>query len=221
MGSFLNSTMANGFLSGNWVNPASIMPAITSSFGDIGFLAVAGQGVGGGMNRAMFTGAICTVAMSTAVGPRRFGDRCTRVTRPGRIGGVGRYGPRDAGRDDVGAAQLGRSHARGECPVRGVAVGGLVYAAGGGGDVRDAQECRVCLECRWRAAAARGWGFAAPRYGFRPPSWRIHRRPDSGKELRRGVRPATVGETSQLAPNPTYPSIVSRTGTRTYTRATA
>ena len=43
VGGLLNSEMGNGFLSGNWVNPASIIPAMTSAFGDIGFLAVAGQ----------------------------------------------------------------------------------------------------------------------------------------------------------------------------------
>src|SRR6201999_1362124 len=53
-GSFISSGLSNGFLSGNWVNPASVMPAVTSSFGDIGFLAVAGQSVGG-MNPALFS----------------------------------------------------------------------------------------------------------------------------------------------------------------------
>src|SRR5271163_3589691 len=32
VGGLLNSAMGNGFLSGNWVNPASISPAVTSAF---------------------------------------------------------------------------------------------------------------------------------------------------------------------------------------------
>src|SRR5882757_963486 len=64
VGSFLVSGLSNGVLSGNWLNPASISPAVTSAFADIGFLAVAGQGVGG-FNPGMFTGATAPAAMST------------------------------------------------------------------------------------------------------------------------------------------------------------
>ena len=122
MGGLLNSAMGNGFLSGNWVNPASISPAVTSAFGDIGFLAVAGQSFGG-MNPALFIGGYCTGGdRRSGVEPRRFGRWVhSGNTEPGWIGGIGRCGPRDLGRDDVGAAQLGRGHARGESRGHGVA----------------------------------------------------------------------------------------------------
>ena len=65
VGGLLNSAMGNGFLSGNWVNPASISPAVTSAFGDIGFLAVAGQSFGG-LNPAMLNGFTAPSAIGAA-----------------------------------------------------------------------------------------------------------------------------------------------------------
>ena len=130
-GSFITSGFSNGILSGNWLNPASISPAVTTAFGDIGFLAVAGQSVGG-FNPALVLGGHCTGGGEhRRTGPRRFGDRLTRVIEPGRIRGIGQYGPRNPGRDDVGAAQLGSSRPCGESRARGIAGGGLVYAPRG------------------------------------------------------------------------------------------
>src|SRR5581483_4443529 len=62
-GSFVSSGFMNGFLSGNWVNPASVSPAVTSAFADIGFLAVAGQGFGGAVNPGMLTAATAPSAL--------------------------------------------------------------------------------------------------------------------------------------------------------------
>ena len=89
----MNSAMGNGFLSGNWVNPASISPAVTSAFGDIGFLAVAGQSFGG-MNPALFSGATAPAAMGAA-GLSQVGSAMGALGSPGFGGsavsaGVGR-----------------------------------------------------------------------------------------------------------------------------------
>src|SRR5246127_4918804 len=64
-GSFITSGFSNGILSGNWFNPASVSPAVTSASADIGFLAVAGQGVAG-INPAMLTGSAASSAMGAA-----------------------------------------------------------------------------------------------------------------------------------------------------------
>ena len=153
VGGLLNSAMGNGFLSGNWVNPASISPAVTSAFGDIGFLAIAGQSFGG-LNPALLNGARRAVGDRRSE-PRRFGRRLTRIsTEPGRIGGIGRCGPRDPGRGDVGAAELGRGHARDRLPSRG-SVGRLGLRPGRRGrwDRRDAggtgHACDADGRLRW------------------------------------------------------------------------
>ncbi|MGC2347477.1 MAG: PPE family protein, partial [Mycobacterium sp.] len=86
-GSFITSGFSNGILSGNWFNPASVMPAVTSSFGDIGFLAVAGQAGTGGFNPALFSAATAPAAVST-VGLGHVGSAIGSVGSSG-FGGSG------------------------------------------------------------------------------------------------------------------------------------
>ena len=165
-GNFLSSGLMNGFLSGNWVNPASVSPAVTSAFADIGFLAVAGQGFGG-LNPGMLTGATASSAMSA--GLSHVGSaRGTRVTGPGWIGNIGWDGPRNPGRGDVGAAELGRSHSRDQRPLRGVAIGRLGHRARRGTEMAGMAGMPGVPGMPAAGFGGRGFGFAAPRYGFRP-----------------------------------------------------
>jgi PPE-repeat protein len=165
-GPFFNSAFVNGILSGNWVNPASVMPAITSSFGDIGFLAVASQGFAGGLNPAMLTGA----AASSAAGLGHVGSAIGSLGSSGLGGsavsaGVGRatlVGTMSVPHSWAAAAPA-TTHAAAATPAEGwynppgieeasassgaPGMPGMPMAGGGNG---------------------RGWGFAAPRYGFKP-----------------------------------------------------
>jgi PPE-repeat protein len=169
IGSFLNSGLMNGFLSGNWVNPASISPAVTTAFGDIGFLAVAGQSVGG-MNPALFSGASAPATMSTA-GLSQVGSAVGALGSPSFGGsavsaGVGRatlVGTMSVPHSWA-AATPATSHAATASPAEGwynppgvEEVSGTPGAPGMPG-----------MPMMGSAGGRGGWGFAAPRYGFRP-----------------------------------------------------
>jgi PPE-repeat protein len=165
VGSLLNSAMGNGFLSGNWVNPASVSPAVTSAFADIGFLAVAGQGIGG-LNPAMLTGATASSAMSAA-------------SHAGSV--VGSLGSSGIGGSAVSAG-MGRATLVGAMSVPhswaaatpgtgspvGAASAGLAYAPSAG--VQEAGMAGVpgMPGMPMAGSGGRSFGFAAPRYGFRP-----------------------------------------------------
>jgi PPE-repeat protein len=170
VGGFLNSAMGNGFLSGNWVNPASVMPAVTSSFGDIGFLAVAGGAGGfGGLNPALLTGAGASSAMSAA-GLTHAGSVVGALGSPGLGGsavsaGVGRA-------TLVGTMSVPQSWAAATpgtgSPV-GAASAGWAYAPGGGvGGTAGMPGAPGMPAMPMAGSGGRGFGFAAPRYGFRP-----------------------------------------------------
>jgi PPE-repeat protein len=162
-GSFISSGLSNGFLSGNWFNPASISPAVTSAFADIGFLAVAGQSVGG-LNPALLTGAAAAPsAMSTvshvgsavsALGSPGLGESAVtagmgRATLVGAMSVPHNWAAATPGTGSpVGAASAGLAYApSAEAGMAGVpGMPGMPMAGSGG----------------------RSFGFAAPRYGFRP-----------------------------------------------------
>ena len=166
VGGLLNSAMGNGFLSGNWVNPASISPAVTSAFGDIGFLAVAGQGFGG-LNPALLNGFTAPSAIGAA---SHVGSVVGALGAPNLGGsavsaGVGRA-------TLVGAMSVPQSWAAATpgtgSPV-GAASAGWAYAPGGGvGGTAGMPGVPGMPAMPMGASGGRGFGFAAPRYGFRP-----------------------------------------------------
>jgi PPE-repeat protein len=168
IGDFLNSGFVNGFLSGNWVNPASVSPAVTTAFGDIGFLAVAGQ-AGAGLNPALLTGATTPAATGAAA-----------LSHAGAA--IGSIGPSGLGGSTVSAG-VGRATLVGTMSVPqswaaatpgtgspvGAASAGWAYAPGGGvGGTAGMPGVPGMPAMPMGGSGGRGFGFAAPRYGFRP-----------------------------------------------------
>jgi PPE-repeat protein len=166
-GSFLTSGFSNGILSGNWLNPASISPAVTTAFGDIGFLAVAGQSVGG-FNPALFSGATAPAAVST-VGLGHVGSAIGSVGSSG-LGGSGVSA--GVGRATlVGTMSVPQSWA----PAAPAASPALTaspaegwYMPPGVEEASATQGTPGMPGMPMAGGTARGWGFAAPRYGFKP-----------------------------------------------------
>lgn len=164
-GSFITSGFSNGVLSGNWFNPASVSPAVTSAFADIGFLAVAGQGFGG-VNPGMLTGA--SSAMSAGLG--HVGSAMGSLGSPGLGGSAVSAG---MGRATlVGAMSVPQNWAAATpgtgSPV-GAASAGWAYAPGGGvGGTAGMPGVPGMPAMPMGGSGGRGFGFAAPRYGFRP-----------------------------------------------------
>jgi PPE-repeat protein len=165
-GSFITSGLSNGVLSGNWFNPASISPAVTSAFGDIGFLAIAGQSFGG-LNPALLNGITAPSAIGAA---SHVGSVVGALGAPNLGGsavsaGVGRA-------TLVGAMSVPQSWAAATpgtgSPV-GAASAGWAYAPGGGvGGTAGMPGVPGMPAMPMGASGGRGFGFAAPRYGFRP-----------------------------------------------------
>jgi len=167
VGGFFNSTFFNGILSGNWLNPSSISPAVTSAFGDIGFLAVAGQGFGG-MNPAMLSAAAAPSAMSAglshagsaigSLGAQNLGGSAVSA-------GVGRatlVGTMSVPHGWAAAAPA-TSHAASVSPAEGW------YNPPGVEEVSATPGAPGMPGMPMAGSGSgRGWGFAAPRYGFRP-----------------------------------------------------
>jgi PPE-repeat protein len=158
-GSFLTSGFSNGFLSGNWFNPASLMGTTTAAFGDIGFLAVAGQ-ASSGLSPALLSGAAAP-AMTTVghVAPA--------------IGSVGSPG--------LVSAEMGRATLVAKMSVpQGWAAGAPAtghaatpaegwYNPPGIEEVSASQGAPGMPGMPMAGGANKnGWGFAAPRYGFKP-----------------------------------------------------
>ncbi len=219
VGGLLNSAMGNGFLSGNWVNPASISPAVTSAFGDIGFLAVAGQGFGGGLNPGLLTGATAPSAMSAA-GLAHAGSAMGAIGSPGLGGSAVSAG---MGRATlVGTMSVPQSWAAAtpadRLPRSGAASAGWAYAPGGGvGGTAGTpgvpgMPAMPMGALRW----SRLWLCCSP---LRVPSDR--RRASAGGRIAEGnytvvFTLATIGiRRRKLAPNSTYISIVVENRVRT------
>jgi PPE-repeat protein len=66
IGTFLNSSLVNGLVSGSYVSPALVVPAITSGLADINSLAPAGEAVGGGLSAPAFASGMITPAPVSA-----------------------------------------------------------------------------------------------------------------------------------------------------------
>jgi PPE-repeat protein len=164
VGSYLTSGLSNGILSGNWLNPASISPAVTSAFGDIGFLAVAGQGTG--FNPALFSAATAPAAMSTV------GHVAPAISSMGSPGLVSA----EMGRATlVAKVSVPQSWAT-TAPAATQPVGSLPAAAEGWAippgagleDMAGRPGMPGMPAIPPGSLGTRGYGFAAPRYGFRP-----------------------------------------------------
>jgi PPE-repeat protein len=166
-GSFLTSGFSNGILSGNWLNPASISPAVTSAFADIGFLAVAGQGFGG-LNPGLLTGATAPSAMSAA-GLAHAGSAIGSLGSPNLGGSAVSAG---MGRATlVGTMSVPHSWAP-AAPATSPALTASQaegwYMPPGVEEASATQGTPGMPGMPMAGGTARGWGFAAPRYGFKP-----------------------------------------------------
>jgi PPE-repeat protein len=170
-GSFLTSGLSNGFLSGNWVNPSTLAGTTTGAFGDIGFLAVAGQ-AGSGFNPALFSAATAPAAVST-VGLGHVGSAIGAVGSSGLGGsgvsaGVGRatlVGTMSVPQSWAGSSPVPAAAA----PATATQVPGWTIPPGAGlEEVSATQGVPGMPGMPMGAGAPRGYGFAAPRYGFRP-----------------------------------------------------
>jgi PPE-repeat protein len=166
-GSLISSGLSNGFLSGNWVNPSSLAGTTTGAFGDIGFLAVAGQ-AGGGFNPALFSAATAPAAVST-VGLGHVGSAIGSVGSPSLGGsavsaGMGRatlVGTMSVPHSWAPAAPA-TSPALTASPAEGW------YMPPGVEEASATQGTPGMPGMPMAGGTARGWGFAAPRYGFKP-----------------------------------------------------
>jgi len=166
-GSFMASGLSNGVLSGNWLNPASISPAVTSAFGDIGFLAVAGQSFGG-LNPALLQGVTAPSAIGAA---SHVGSLAGALGSPSLGGsavsaGVGRatlVGAMSVPQSWAAAAPPGTS-----APLMASSSGGWAIAPGAGTETVAMHGVPGMPGMPMGASGGRGFGFAAPRYGFRP-----------------------------------------------------
>jgi PPE-repeat protein len=172
-GSFLNSTWLNGFTSGNWINPGTVSPAVTSAFADIGFLAVAGQSGIGGLNPAMLTGA-ASAQSALSAGLGHAGSAIGSLGSSGFGGsavsaGVGRaalIGTMSVPHSWAAAAPAA-SHAAAAAPSP--AQAGGWYNPPGIEEVSSTPGVPGMPGMPMGGGAGgRGWGFAAPRYGFKP-----------------------------------------------------
>jgi len=164
-GSFISSGLANGFLSGNWVNPSTLVGTTTAAFGDIGFLAVAGQ-AGSSFNPALFSGA-------TAPAMSHVGAAIGSMGTPGSgvSAGVGRATL--VGTMSVppswAAATPSMSTPAAATQAAGTQVPGWTIPPGAGlEEVSRTQGMPGMPGMPMGGGAPRGYGFAAPRYGFRP-----------------------------------------------------
>ncbi|MFZ0713170.1 PPE family protein [Mycobacterium sp.] len=163
-GTFFASGLSNGFLSGNWFNPASISPAVTSAFGDIGFLAVAGQATGG-FNPALFSSATAPAAMSTV------GHVAPAISSLGSPGLVSAEMGRATLVAKVSVPQSWATTAPAAQPVGALpaaAEGWAIPPGAGLEEVSGTAGMPGIPAIPPGSLGTRGYGFAAPRYGFRP-----------------------------------------------------
>jgi PPE-repeat protein len=168
-GTFLNSTFANGFTSGQWINPASVSPAVTSALADIGFLTVLGPG-GAGLNPAMLMSGVGPPSGMGALGLSHVGSAMSALGSPGLGGsavsaGVGRatlVGTMSAPQSWTAAVPAASPSATALPPGWSIAPGAGLEEVSGAPGVPGMPGMPM------GGGAGRGFGFAAPRYGFRP-----------------------------------------------------
>ena len=160
-GTLISSGLSNGFLSGNWVNPSTLFGSTTAAFGDIGFLAVAGQ-TGGGFNPALFSAATAPAAMSTV------GHVAPAISSMGSPGLVSA----EMGRASlVGTMSVPHSWAPAAptaSPAQSASPAEGWYMPPGVEEASATQGTPGKPGMPMAGGTARGWGFAAPRYGFKP-----------------------------------------------------
>jgi PPE-repeat protein len=157
VGTFLSSGLSNGLVSGGYVSPAFVSPAVTSALADINSLKF-GAGLipalGGGGGIPGLSGKM--VAMPTAV-PNLGGSTVSA--------GVGRatlVGTMSAPQSWTAAVPAASPSATALPPGWSIAPGaGLVEVSGTAG-------VPGMPGMPMGGGAGRGYGFAAPRYGFRP-----------------------------------------------------
>jgi PPE-repeat protein len=164
VGTYLTSGLSNGILSGNWFNPASVSPAVTSAFGDIGFLAVAGQGTA--FNPALFSGATAPAAMSTVghVAPAisSMGSPGLVSAEMGRATLVAKVSVPQSWATTAPAA----TQPAGSLPA--AAEGWAIPPGAGLEEMAGRPGMPGMPAIPPGSLGTRGYGFAAPRYGFRP-----------------------------------------------------
>jgi PPE-repeat protein len=165
-GEFATSGLWNGILSGNWFNPASVTPAVTSAFGDIGFLAVAGQ-AGAGLNPALLTGASAApsalsaglASTGSAIGSSALGGSAVSAG----VGQATLVGTMSVPQSWAAAVPAANHAAAAATPAEGW------YNPPGIEEVSATQGAPGMPGMPLVGGAnSRGWGFAAPRYGFKP-----------------------------------------------------
>ncbi len=160
-GTLISSGLSNGFLSGNWVNPSTLFGSTTAAFGDIGFLAVAGQ-TGSGFNPALFSAATAPAAMSTV------GHVAPAISSMGSPGLVSA----EMGRASlVGTMSVPHSWAPAAptaSPAQSASPAEGWYMPPGVEEASATQGTPGMPGMPMAGGTARGWGFAAPRYGFKP-----------------------------------------------------
>jgi len=167
VGSLFSSGLSNGFLSGNWANPATLSPAVTSALADIGFLGVAGQGTAG-LNPLMLSGSAASSAMGAAghVGSLAGSLGSSGLGGSAVSAGVGRatlVGAMSVPQSWAAAAPPGTS-----APLMASSSGGWAIAPGAGTETAGMPGAPGMPGMPVAGMGGRGFGFAAPRYGFRP-----------------------------------------------------
>lgn len=165
IGTYLTSGFSNGIFSGNWFNPASLSPAVTNSFSDIGFLALAGQGLGG-VNPGLLMTATAPAAMST-VG--HVAPTLGSIGSPGRVSAAvdraALVAKMSVPQAWTSAAAAGNTMT-GSLPA--AAEGWAIPPGAGIAEMAPPAGLPGMPGVPGGALANRGYGFASPRYGFKP-----------------------------------------------------
>jgi len=157
VGTFLSSGLSNGLVSGGYVSPAFVSPAVTSALADINSLKFGAgliPGLGGGSGIPGLSGKM--VAMPTAV-PNLGGSAVSA--------GVGRatlVGTMSAPQSWTAAVPAAAPSATALPPGWSIAPGAGLEEVSGTAGVPGMPGMPM------GGGAGRGYGFAAPRYGFRP-----------------------------------------------------
>jgi PPE-repeat protein len=157
VGTFLSSGLSNGLVSGGYVSPAFVSPAVTSALADINSLKFGAgliPGLGGGSGIPGLSGKM--VAMPTAV-PNLGGSAVSA--------GVGRatlVGTMSAPQSWTAAVPAASPSATALPPGWSIAPGAGLEEVSGTAGVPGMPGMPM------GGGAGRGYGFAAPRYGFRP-----------------------------------------------------
>jgi PPE-repeat protein len=157
VGTFLSSGLSNGLVSGGYVSPAFVSPAVTSALADINSLKFGTAlipGLGGGSGIPGLSGKM--VAMPTAV--PNFGGSAVSA-------GVGRatlVGTMSAPQSWTAAVPAASPSATALPPGWSIAPGAGLEEVSATAGVPGMPGMPM------GGGAGRGYGFAAPRYGFRP-----------------------------------------------------